>query len=110
VFKFALGARTKAKLKPQRTFEEAKIADEIARKARGFDQLDDRSQALLIHIHEIDEIATVRLKRASLRKNCRPAPQLPFRKKPRCVRNCKSGLPCCAAGRETEDQEVKLSQ
>jgi len=41
-------------LKPPRTFREAKIADEMARKACGLDQFDDRSQAVLIHINEMD--------------------------------------------------------
>jgi len=37
VFNLAHGALAKAKVKPPRTFKEAKIADEMARKACGFD-------------------------------------------------------------------------
>jgi len=55
VFNLSHGALAKAKLKPPRTFKEAKIADEMARKACGLDQLDDRSQALLIHINELSD-------------------------------------------------------
>lgn len=53
VFNLSHRALAKAKLKPPRTFKEAKIADEMARKACGLDQLDDRSQAVLIHINEM---------------------------------------------------------
>jgi hypothetical protein len=44
----------KRKLRPPRTFKEAKIADEMARKACGLDKNDSGSQALLIHINELD--------------------------------------------------------
>jgi hypothetical protein len=55
VFNLSHGALAKAKLRPPRTFKEAKIADEMARKACGLDQLDDRSRALLIHINELND-------------------------------------------------------
>ena len=54
VFNLAHGALAKAKLKPPHTFKEAKIADEMARKACGLDEGDSVSQAVLIHINELD--------------------------------------------------------
>ena len=54
VFSLAHGALAKAKLKPLRTFKEAKIADEMARKACGLDEGDSAQHALLIHINELD--------------------------------------------------------
>ena len=54
VFNLANGALAKAKLKPPRTFKEAKIADEIARKACGLDEGESAKHALLIHINELD--------------------------------------------------------
>ena len=54
VFGIAHGALAKAKLKPPRTFKEAKIADEMARKACGLDEDDSAQQAILIHINELD--------------------------------------------------------
>jgi len=54
VFNLAHGALAKAKLKPLRTFKEAKIADEMARKACGLDEGDSAQHALLIHINELD--------------------------------------------------------
>src|ERR1700720_1351513 len=54
VFNLAHGALAKAKLKPPRTFKEAKIADEMARKACGLDEGDSAQHALLIHINELD--------------------------------------------------------
>jgi hypothetical protein len=54
VFGLAHGALAKAKLKPPRTFKEAKIADEMARKACGLDDGDSAQHALLIHINELD--------------------------------------------------------
>jgi hypothetical protein len=54
VFNIAHGALAKAKLKPPRTFKEAKIADEMARKACGLDGGDSAQHALLIHINELD--------------------------------------------------------
>jgi hypothetical protein len=54
VFGLAHGALAKAKLKAPRTFKEAKIADEMARKACGLDEGDSVSQAVLIHINELD--------------------------------------------------------
>ncbi|HWX16565.1 MAG TPA: hypothetical protein VNY07_08265 [Chthoniobacterales bacterium] len=54
VFGLAHGALAKAKLKPPRTFKEAKIADEMARKACGLDEGDSAPHALLIHINELD--------------------------------------------------------
>jgi hypothetical protein len=52
VFNLAHGALAKAKLKPPRTFKEAKIADDMARKACGLDEQDRASDFLLIHINE----------------------------------------------------------
>jgi hypothetical protein len=54
VFNLAHDALAKAKLKPPRTFKEAKIADEMARKACGLDERDAASDFLLIHINELD--------------------------------------------------------
>jgi hypothetical protein len=54
VFNLAHGALAKANLKPPRTFKEAKIADEMARKACGLDEGDSAQHALLIHINELD--------------------------------------------------------
>jgi len=54
VFNLAHGALAKAKLKAPRTFKEAKIADEMARKACGLDEGDSAKQALVIHINELD--------------------------------------------------------
>lgn len=54
VFNLAHGALAKAKLKPPRSFKEAKIADEMARKACGLDDRDTASDFLLIHINELD--------------------------------------------------------
>ena len=54
VFNLAHGALAKAKLNPPRTFKEAKIADEMARKACGLDEGDSAQHALLIHINELD--------------------------------------------------------
>ena len=54
VFNLAHGALAKAKLKPPHTFKEAKIADEMARKACGLDEGDSAQHALLIHINELD--------------------------------------------------------
>jgi hypothetical protein len=53
VFKVAHGALAKAKLQPPRTFKEAKIADEMARKACGLDVNEGVSQSVLIHINEL---------------------------------------------------------
>ena len=53
VFNLAHGALAKAKLKPPRTFKEAKIADEMARKACGLDDRDASSDFLLIHVNEM---------------------------------------------------------
>ena len=61
VFNLAHVALAKAKLKPPRTFKEAKIADEMARKARGLDEGDSAQRALLIHINELDAGASCRL-------------------------------------------------
>jgi hypothetical protein len=52
VFNTAHGALKKASLKPPRTWKEAKVVDEMARKASGLDKADDASRALLIHINE----------------------------------------------------------
>lgn len=52
VFNLAHGALARAKLKPPHTFKEAKIADEMARKACGLDDRDASSDFLLIHINE----------------------------------------------------------
>jgi hypothetical protein len=46
VFNLAHGALAKAKVKPPRTFKEAKIADEMARKACGLDDRTDYSDCL----------------------------------------------------------------
>jgi hypothetical protein len=54
VFNLAHGALAKGKLKPPRTFNEAKIADEMARKACGLDEGDSAQHALLIRINELD--------------------------------------------------------
>jgi hypothetical protein len=54
VFNLAHGALAKARLKPPRTFKEAKIADEMARKACGLDEADSAQHALLIRINELD--------------------------------------------------------
>jgi hypothetical protein len=54
VFNLAHGALKKANLKPPRTFKEAKIADEMARKACGLDEGDSAQHAVLIHINELD--------------------------------------------------------
>jgi hypothetical protein len=54
VFNLAHSALAKAKLPPPRTFKEAKVADEMARKACGLDDRDAASDFLLIHINELD--------------------------------------------------------
>jgi len=54
VFNLAHNALAKAKLRPPRTFKEAKIADEMARKACGLDKGDSAQHAVLIHINEMD--------------------------------------------------------
>jgi hypothetical protein len=54
VFGIAHGALAKANLKPPHTFKEAKIADEMARKACGLDEGESAKHALLIHINELD--------------------------------------------------------
>jgi hypothetical protein len=54
VFNLAHGALAKAKLKPPRTFKEAKVADDMARKACGLDDRDTASDFLLIHVNELD--------------------------------------------------------
>jgi len=53
VFNAAHGALKKANLKPPRTWKEAKVVDEMARKACELDKANDTSRALLIHINEI---------------------------------------------------------
>lgn len=55
VFNLAHGALAKAKLKPPRSFKEAKIADEMARKACGLDVNEGVSQSVLIHVNELIE-------------------------------------------------------
>jgi hypothetical protein len=45
----------KARLKPPRTFKEAKIADDMARKACGLDINEGISQSVLIHVNELIE-------------------------------------------------------
>jgi hypothetical protein len=52
VFNLAHRALAKAKLRPPRTFKEAKVADDMARKACGLDDRDASSDFLLIHINE----------------------------------------------------------
>jgi hypothetical protein len=52
VFNVAHGALAKAKLQSPRTWKEAKLADEMARRACGLDDRDAASQSLLIHINE----------------------------------------------------------
>ncbi len=52
VFNVAHGAFAKAKLQSPRTWKEAKLADEMARRACGLDDRDAASQTLLIHINE----------------------------------------------------------
>jgi hypothetical protein len=54
VFNAAHGALKKANLKPPRTFKEAKIADEMARRACGLDEGESAKHAVLIHINELD--------------------------------------------------------
>jgi hypothetical protein len=54
VFNLAHRALAKAKLRPPRTFNEAKVADDMARKACGLDDRDAASDFLLIHINELD--------------------------------------------------------
>jgi hypothetical protein len=54
VFNLAHGGLAKAKLKAPRTFKEAKIADDMARKACGLDEGDPAQHALLIHLNELD--------------------------------------------------------
>ena len=54
VFILAHGALAKAKLQAPCTFKEAKIADEMARKACGLEESDSAQHALLIHINELD--------------------------------------------------------
>jgi hypothetical protein len=53
MFNVAHGALAKAKLQSPRTWKEAKLADEMARRACGLDDRDAASQSLLIHINEI---------------------------------------------------------
>jgi hypothetical protein len=53
VFKVAHGALAKAKLKPPRTFKEAKLADDMARKACGLDINEGVSQSMLVHLNEL---------------------------------------------------------
>jgi hypothetical protein len=53
IFNVAHGALAKAKLQSPRTWKEAKLADEMARRACGLDDRDAASQSLLIHINEI---------------------------------------------------------
>jgi hypothetical protein len=53
VFNLAHKALAKAKLRPPRTFKEAKVADEMASKACGLDDCDTASDFLLIHVNEI---------------------------------------------------------
>jgi hypothetical protein len=48
-------ALAKANLKPPRTFKEAKIADDMARRACGLDDRDNAQQALIIHINELGD-------------------------------------------------------
>ena len=57
VFNLAHSALAKAKLRPPRTFKEAKVADDMARKACGLDDRDAASDYLLIHINELDDSA-----------------------------------------------------
>ena len=54
MFNVAHGALAKAKLQSPRTWKEAKLADEMARRACGLDDRDASSQAVLIHINELD--------------------------------------------------------
>ena len=54
IFNLAHNALAKAKLRPPRTFKEAKTADDMARKACGLDDRDTASDFLLIHINELD--------------------------------------------------------
>jgi hypothetical protein len=55
VFELAHGALAKAKLKPPRTFKEAKLADDMARKACGLDINEGVSQSVLVHLNELIE-------------------------------------------------------
>jgi|SRR3989442_1713105 len=52
VFRIGHEALRKGRLKPPCTFKEAKIADDMARKACGLDVSDGVSQSVLIHINE----------------------------------------------------------
>jgi hypothetical protein len=54
MFNVAHGALAKAKLQSPRSWKEAKLADEMARRACGLDDRNAASQSLLIHIHELD--------------------------------------------------------
>jgi hypothetical protein len=55
VFGVAHGALARAKLKPPRTFREAKLADDMARKACGLDLNEGVSQSVLIQVNELIE-------------------------------------------------------
>jgi hypothetical protein len=50
----AHGALAKAKLQSPRIWNEAKLADEMARRPCGLDDHDATSQSILIHINELD--------------------------------------------------------
>ncbi len=55
VFEVAHGALARAKLKPPHTFREAKLADDMARKACGLDVNEGVSQSVLIQVNELIE-------------------------------------------------------
>lgn len=81
MFNLSHGALANAKLRPPRTFREAKITDEMARKACELDQLDDRSQALLIHINDLNDDPDAQPIEASvIDAELSPARLLPLRK------------------------------